>query len=135
MTPHQGKCHCGAVGFAYGTERPPEAWSIRACQCSFCRAHSALSTSDPGGTLTFLEGASLRRYRFGQRTADFLLCSNCGVYIGAAIATPRGRFGIINVRAIAPMPPDVAAAAPMSYDGESVEERLARRQARWTPMR
>jgi hypothetical protein len=131
---HEGKCHCGAVGFAYRSERPPEAWSIRACQCSFCRAHSALSTSDAGGTLTFLEGAALRRYRFGQRTADFLLCSNCGVYIGAAITTSRGRFGIINSRALTPMPAGIPAPSPVNYEGEAVEERVARREARWTPM-
>jgi len=28
------------------------------------------------------------RYRFGLRITDFLLCSRCGVFIGAQITTP-----------------------------------------------
>jgi hypothetical protein len=131
---YEGRCHCGAVGFAYRTSQPPGAWSIRACQCSFCRAHAALSTSHAEASLTFTENPALRRYRFAQRTADFLLCSTCGVYIGATIATPRGRFGIINVNALTPMPEGLAQAAPMVYDGESVDARTARREARWTPL-
>lgn len=134
---YEGKCHCGAIGFAYRTAQPPRAWSVRACQCSFCRAHSALSTSDPAGTLTFRESSAgaARRYRFGQRTADFLLCPGCGVYIGASIETPRGRFGIINVNALAAVPAELSAVVPMSYADETIEQRIARREARWTPLR
>lgn len=134
MKSYEGRCHCGAIGFTYHTARTPGEWSIRACQCTFCRAHQALSTSDPAGTLTFHESPSVRHYRFGQRTADFLLCSVCGVYVGATIATPRGGFGIVNVHALKPPPGDLRAAEPMSYEGESVAARIARREARWTPL-
>ena len=48
-----GSCHCGAIGYDYATEVPPPDWSIRACQCAFCRAHDALSTSDPKGEIRF----------------------------------------------------------------------------------
>ena len=39
----------------------------------FCLAHSALSTSDPSGSIEFLERRSdaLMRYRFGQRLGRF----------------------------------------------------------------
>jgi hypothetical protein len=98
--------------------------------------HAALSTSDPAGSLEFRahEPQKLQRYRFAQRTADFLLCRECGVYVGAVISTPRGRFGIVNTRVLQPQPEDLAAAVPISYDAETGAERVSRRESRWTPV-
>jgi hypothetical protein len=131
-----GRCHCGAIGFDYETARAPADWSVRACQCAFCRAHAALSTSDPAGLLAFnaAEPARLERYRFGLKTADFLLCNRCGVYLGATIAVERGRYGIINVNALTVLPAQIAQPKPMSYEGESRAQRSLRREQRWTPL-
>ena len=133
---YSGSCYCGAIGFRYTTSVAPPDWSVRACQCGFCVAHAALSTSDPAGELFFVskEPSQLRRYRFALRTADFLLCTNCGVYIGAVIETERGRFGIVNTRALTPDPPDLAEVAPARYDGEDTADRVTRREDRWTPV-
>lgn len=132
-----GSCHCGALEFTFETACAPRQWSVRACQCAFCRAHASLSGSDPQGRLEFFEreAGMLVRYRFGQRTADFLICRRCGVYVGATIETPEGRFGIINVRALREVPLDLPAPQPMDYSGEDVATRTARRTARWTPLR
>ena len=133
---YAGSCHCGAVAFTYRTDQAPSAWSIRACQCSFCRAHAALSTSDPAGQVEFwqmVDGA-MQHYRFGQQITDFLLCRECGVYVGAMMQTAMGHFGIINVNALRPVPTDLAAAVPMNYGSESGEQRVARRAQRWTPV-
>ena len=136
MPTYDGQCHCGALAFHYHTAVPPERWQLRACQCSFCRRHAALSTSDPGGRLEFgvREAHALRRYRFGLRTADFLLCTRCGVYLGAQIATGSGSFGIINARALAAIPEALPSASPVSYQAEDAAQRLARRAERWTPL-
>jgi len=75
----------------------------------------------------------LNRYRFGLRTADFLLCRECGVYIGALIETDRGQFGIINTHALLQSPESLAAMEPMTYDTEDVAGRVSRREERWTP--
>lgn len=109
---------------------------MRACQCAFCRAHDALSTSDPRGRIAFsaADSSLLQRYRFALRTADFLLCRNCGVYIGAVIETDSGRYGIINTHSLTPVPENVVAIAPISYDGEDTRGRVTRREARWTPV-
>jgi hypothetical protein len=133
---HAGGCHCGAIGFLYRTAVPVDRWSIRACQCSFCRAHGALSTSDSAGTLEFLaqDAAALQRYRFGGRTADFLLCGHCGVYVGALVSATPDAFGIINVRALRQAPAGIAGSVEVRYDGESTAERIARRRQRWTPV-
>ncbi len=133
---YEGKCHCGAIGFRYATNIAPDEWSIRACQCRFCLAHDALSTSDPAGSIAFVSKnlKQLQRYRFGLRTADFLICTNCGVYIGAVIETDTGRFGIVNTHALASLPGNIAAVAPISYDGEDTGGRVSRREERWTPV-
>jgi hypothetical protein len=133
---YDGTCHCGAIGFTYEPSLEPHAWSVRACQCTFCRAHDALSASDPNGSLAFhaSEPGLLQRYRFGLETADFLLCRRCGVYIGAVIASDNGRFGIINIRALNGEPADLPPSQPMNYSGEGTTGRIARREVRWTPV-
>jgi hypothetical protein len=135
-TDYNGSCHCGAIGFTFRTSIRPDQWSIRACQCSFCRAHDALSTSDPAGQIAFTTArpALLQKYRFGLKTADFLLCRECGVYIGAVIESAGGVFGIVNVHALLDAPARFATTAPISYDGEEVDGRVARREERWTPV-
>lgn len=137
MITYAGQCYCGAIGFSYSTDVPPPDWSIRACQCRFCRAHDALSTSDPCGSLAFeaTEPRHLQRYRFAMKTADFLLCRNCGVYIGAVITTSAGAWGIVNTHALDTVPDRIADVQPINYDNEESSGRIARREARWTPVR
>lgn len=131
-----GTCHCGAIGFCYRTNIDPAEWSVRACQCSFCRAHDALSTSDPAGEISFTASRpeSLQKYRFGLKTADFLLCRECGVYVGALIETGGKAYGIVNIHALEELPPKLAPAAPISYDNEDTGGRVTRREQRWTPV-
>jgi hypothetical protein len=80
------------------------------------------------------QGESVQRYRFGLKTADFLVCGRCGVYVGAQIETPRGAFGIINTLTLAPRRTDLPLAVAADYDAEGTDERLARREQRWTPL-
>ena len=136
MSDYPGQCFCGSIGYEYQTAIAAGEWSIRACQCAFCRAHNALSTSDPAGTLRFhaANPDNLQRYRFAMRTADFLLCRECGVYIGAVIETDLGRFGIINTHSLKVTPADIAAVEPMTYDSEDKQGRVGRREERWTPV-
>lgn len=132
----KGQCHCGAIAFDYLTSLSLDRWPIRACQCGFCREHGALSTSDPNGELRFSSSApeKLQRYQFAMQTAEFLICKNCGVYIGATIGAPSGRYGIANTRALlVPMSASDKTVAA-SYDLESHSERIARREKRWTPV-
>jgi len=131
-----GSCHCGDIGFALQTAVSVAEWPVHACQCRFCRTHAALTLSDPRGHLSFrvADGASLERYRFGLKTADFLLCNRCGVYIGSQINTADGAFGIVNILALVPYPTEVPVAAATDYDSETTPQRIARRAQRWTPL-
>lgn len=136
MATHHGDCHCGAIGYEFRTALPPAQWSVRACQCSFCRSHEVVSTSDPAGRIDFVvrEPLLLQRYRFGLRTAEFLLCRRCGSYVGAIIESAGKHFGIVNLRALTARPPGLAEVEPISYASEDAAARVARRAARWTPV-
>jgi len=135
MNVFEGRCHCGAIGFVFRASQPPAEWSVRACQCSFCRRHGARTTSDPKGSVSFriADRERLGRYRFGARSCDFLVCRECGVYLAALLTSSAGQFATLNVNTIS-RPLDVPDAVHVSYEGESGEERRRRRESRWTPV-
>jgi hypothetical protein len=136
MVEYSALCHCGALTARYSTEKPPARWPIRACQCSFCRAHGALTTSDPVGRLQFdcLHPELLQRYRFASGSAQFLLCRECGVYLGAQMLSDGARFGILNTLTLNPMPSDLRSPEAMNYGDEAADARRVRRMTRWTPL-
>lgn len=133
---YEGRCHCGAIGFSYATDLPHGRWPVRSCQCSFCRAHGARSTSDPAGAVRFRisKPDALVRYSFALRTADFLLCRHCGVYVAAVLSAGDRARAIVNLNTFDPAVPDLARPEPVRYDAESRDGRVARRLARWTPV-
>jgi hypothetical protein len=134
---HEGGCHCGALRWTLATDLELHELPARACQCSFCRAHGALSTSDPQGEMSIAvaEPSRLVRYRFATRSADFLICARCGVYVGAAMEEGGRWYAIANLNTLdrraelSPVPKS------MDYSGEDLSARRSRRAARWTPIR
>jgi hypothetical protein len=131
---HRGGCHCGALRYALESALPVTALPLRACQCAFCRHHGALSTSDPQGTVRFTLSAPPTRYRFGLKTADFLLCATCGVYVGATIVEGARAWAVINANTLDEVAALTQPVTPMTYEGEDVAARAARRRQRWTPV-
>jgi hypothetical protein len=85
-------------------------------------------------TFRYSQPERLRRYRFGLRTADFLLCKECGTYIGAVMLTGSGAVAVINVNALKETPRTLAAAKAVNYKSESLEVRRSRRLKTWTPV-
>lgn len=136
ISEYLARCHCGVLTARYQTARAPMAWSVRACHCSFCRSHGAITTSDPAGSLAFRsrDATRVQRYRFGRRSADFLICRDCGVYVGAQMATDQGRFGVLNVLALRPLLTVLPDADPKDYGTETAPVRRLRRESRWTPL-
>jgi hypothetical protein len=92
-------------------------------------------TSDARGQVTFHFSAptQLQRYRFASRSADFLICRTCGVYVAAVLETSRARFATLNVNTMG-CAAQAPAAVAVSYEGETLEDKLARREQRWTPV-
>lgn len=127
---HQGGCHCQAIRIAFETDKPV---APRACQCSFCRRHSARSVSDPDGSATIKLAVEPIRYRFGAHTADYVICPRCGIYVGAMAELDGELFVTLNLNAFDDPRLELKAVA-ISYDGEDAETKGARRRDRWTPL-
>lgn len=132
----RGACHCGAIGFEFDTALAPGALNLRRCGCSFCRKHGARTTSDPAGSVRFLvhQPGLLRRYRFGRRSADFLVCGECGAYLAAMIEVEGRGYVTLNANCFE-LEEALAQEAPLvHYEEETAEQRITRRVARWTPL-
>ena len=98
-----------------------------------CTAPRAVA--DPNGTLCFTENTpgTLHRYRFGLNTADFILCHNCGIYMGCILTDGANHYGIVNIRALSDQSKYTSAPAAFDYDTETTSNRVARRKTKWTP--
>ena len=132
---HQGGCHCGNIHLRLRLSRPPAASPLRACACSFCRAHATRTVADPAGEAEIWaeDWALVEPYRFGSGTADYLLCRRCGVYVAAVCETAAGTRAVVNVNAIADRAAFTQAPAVSDYEGETAAQRLARRAQKWMP--
>ena len=126
---HEGRCHCGAIRFAFESDRP---LAPRACLCGFCRRHGARTVSDPAGAAELSLSPETIRYRFGSGTTDFLICGRCGVYAGAIAALDGALYATLNLNAFDDPRLDLMAAS-VSYDGEDAAAKAERRRANWTP--
>ncbi|MER9262009.1 hypothetical protein [Mesorhizobium sp. M0619] len=135
MSAHRGGCHCGNIHLTFETGMEPAEMEIRACQCAFCVRHGSRAAADPQGRLivSVEDEARLHRYRFGLRTADYLICRDRGVYV-AAVTTDGEPRAIVIVNALDDRPRFNREPVPMDYDAENKEGRIARRQARWMPV-
>jgi hypothetical protein len=133
---YEGGCHCGNLAYVFEATADLAALGLRACQCSFCRAHNARNTSDPRGTVRIRvrDASQLNRYRFGLKTADFLICRTCGVYIGALLGENGKSWITVNVNTLLPPPGPEAVLAPHDFSAENTASRIDRRKAKWTPV-
>ena len=75
----------------------------------------------------------VERYRFGSRTADYLLCRRCGVYVGAVCETSSGVRAVVNVNCLDDRANFTQTPAAPDYDGEATDARLDRRATNWMP--
>jgi hypothetical protein len=132
----RGACHCGNLKVAFETDVDPAALQLRACQCSFCRRHGAVTTSDPGGRLRIdVDQPELFvRYRFALGITDFLVCRTCGVYVAAVMPDDGGSLGVVNVNVLDEREPFARPSEPVQYGIESIHDREARRGKVWMPV-
>jgi hypothetical protein len=128
---YRGACHCGAVSAVYETDAPVR---LRHDGCSFCASRGVKSASDANGKLTLASAHKLTRYRFGHKTADYLICCACGTYVATSMQGPDGAVGVINVVGLQIPELKDEPAPTVSLDNESPDDRIARRLSRWTPM-
>ena len=129
----KGGCHCGNISFELTWEPDPAEIPARACGCSFCVRHGGIWTSNPAGALrvSIADRSLVSSYSFGTRTADFHVCSRCGVVPLVTSTIDEHTYAVVNVNAFDNVAPSLLRHTPVSFDGESVELRLQRRKRNW----
>ena len=128
-----GKCHCGNISFALVWEPDPAFIPARGCGCEFCTKHGGLWTSNPGGALKIMvkDSTYLSKYEFGTRTAEFHVCTRCGV-VPVVTSRINGQvYAVVSVNAFEGVDRSLIRQAPADFDGEEQVDRLARRRRNW----
>jgi hypothetical protein len=128
-----GSCHCGNLGFTLDWQPDPTEIPARACGCSFCTKHGGVWTSCPTGHLNIRVQRPERvaRYAFGTRTAEFHVCTECGVVPVVTSLIETRVYAVVNVNAFDNVDALRLKRSPASFDGENEGDRLARRQRNW----
>jgi hypothetical protein len=91
--------------------------------------------SDPAGLLEVSADDSSRveLYRFGTRTADFLICRRCGVFIAAVSDLENAPIAVVNVNCLDDRARFTALTTMHEFQSETFEARASRRTANWMP--
>ena len=132
---HIGSCHCENIAIEFSSDITPSEIETRECQCDFCRKHGTKAVTDPNGKLniTVKDIDNLSRYSFGLKTADYLVCKRCGVYVAAITKDELVFHGIAIVNAFQNRNDFYAPPIPAVYDDEDETARRERRRSNWTP--
>jgi len=129
----RGGCHCGNLSFALHWPPEPTEIPARACDCSFCTKHGGVWTSCPAGSLevTVDQPGLVSRYRFGTRSAEFHICSRCGVVPLVTSRIDDRLYAVVSVNAFEGGAQSIVRPAAASFAGEDEAARLARRKRNW----
>ena len=130
-----GGCHCGAIRFEFRRTKQGTSIAVRACGCSLCQKHRAIWTSDPEGSFRIITGErpTANLYRFGTSTAEFHICQTCGVLPITTCSMESQRYAVLNIHTFNGVDPKRFEERSTDFEGESIENRLARRKRNWTP--
>jgi hypothetical protein len=124
-----GSCHCQNISFTLDWRPEPVEIPARACGCSFCVKHGGVWTSCRTGSLRVIVRRPERvaRYEFGTKTAQFHVCTACGI-VPVVTSQIAGRlYAVVSVNAFDNVDAAMLKRSPASFDGEG-SDRLARRQ-------
>lgn len=128
-----GRCHCGNISFKLTWAPEPKEIPARACDCSFCTKHGGVWTSCNSGSLKVTVGdpALVSKYSFGTKTAQFHICSRCGVVAVVTSEIDGHTYAVVSVKAFEGVDPSLLKTASASFDAEDEQARLARRKKNW----
>lgn len=128
-----GSCHCRNITFTLDWQPDPTEIAARACGCSFCVKHGGVWTSCPTGSLrvSVIRSARVARYEFGTKTAQFHVCTDCGIVPVVSCEIAGRLYAVVSVNAFDDVDAAMLKRSPASFDGEGQSDRLARRQRNW----
>ena len=129
----RGRCHCGNIAFSLTWDPDPPEIPARACTCTFCAKHGGLWTSNPRGALRveIADANSVSRYAFGTETAEFHICARCGVVPVVTSRIEERVYAVVSVNAFENVDAALLRRAPITFDAEEKDSRLARRKRSW----
>ena len=129
----EGSCHCKNIQYVLKTSIPISGFTTRKCDCTFCRKQGGRYISDPDGELeyTINHPESLFIYSFGTKTAEFLMCKNCGVLPFITSRINDKTYAVINSNTLDQTDEFNKHSKVVKYDNEAVEQRLLRRKKYW----
>src|SRR6516164_4811181 len=87
--------------------------------------------SDRMLTVSVEDRTRVSKYAFGTKTAEFHVCTGCGV---VPVVTSRidGRlYAVVSVNAFEHVEPALLRRAPATFEGENEQARLSRRKRSW----
>lgn len=130
-----GSCHCRNVSFKLLWEPEPTDIPARACTCSFCMKHGGVWTSCSTGSLvvSVADPASVSRYVFGTKTAQFHICMKCGVVPVVTSDIDGKLYAVVSVNAMEDVDHSFIKHASATFAMEDEQSRLARRKRSWIP--
>jgi len=128
-----GQCHGGNIAFALAWPDASPDIPARACDCTFCVKHGGVWTSNPNARLriSVQDPTAVSTYEFGTKTAQFHVCSRCGVVPVASCRLDGRLYAVVNVNTFVDVDPSLLRGFSASFGGEGLGTRLARRARNW----
>lgn len=131
----KGGCHCGNIQYEFVWPLDAAEIPVRACGCSFCLKHRGTYTSHREAELkaVIVDPGLTTKYTFGTKTADFYLCTRCGVLLFAVSRIDEKDYAVVNVNTFEGIDSARFVTRVTNFDGENLDGRLDRRKKTWTP--
>jgi len=128
-----GRCHCGNIEYEFWWPDSGPEIPVRACSCTFCIKHGGVYTSHPSGRLEvrIADEGLLCRYSFDTKTAEFYVCASCGVVPFVTSTIGGHQYAVVNVNTFENVDRSALKSSVTDFEGESVGQRLTRRQRNW----
>jgi hypothetical protein len=128
-----GSCHCRNISFTLNWLPEPTEIPARVCTCSFCIKHGGVWTSCASGSLKVAvrNPSRVSEYAFDTKTAQFHICSTCGVVPLVTSEIDEHLYAVVSVNAFDDIEPTFIRRSSANFDGENEASRLARRKRNW----
>lgn len=135
LTQIDGACHCGNIRFVLMWPGSAAEISVRECGCTFCQKRGGAWTSHRSAELLaeIDDHSSVSKYKFGTNTAEFYVCSVCGVVPFVLSEIDDHQYAVVNVNTFENVSDSVFSVSSTDFDGEDTNSRLARRKLNWIP--
>jgi hypothetical protein len=128
-----GSCHCGTIAYQLETDFKLEDLPVRICTCDFCTKSGNRYISDAKAHLViFWDEPKVNRYQFGTKTADFIICKQCGTMPFVLSKIDGHYYAVVNINTITEQnQSDQKDFSRLNYDEELIKDRLNRRRKNW----